>query len=56
MRVYIVVVDVRSNVREQPAADLVGAAVENDEIDRHVVLQQKRASIAVRSACSFGYP
>ena len=50
MRVYIVVVDVRSNVREQPAADLVGAAVENDEIDRHVVLQQKRADGVHRRA------
>lgn len=50
MRVYIVVVDVRSNVREQPAADLVGTAVENDEIDRHVVLQQKRADGVHRRA------
>ena len=41
--VHIVVVDVLGNVGEQLAADLVGFAVENDEVDRHVVVQQKLA-------------
>lgn len=37
----IVVIDVFRDVREQFAADLIGPAVKNDEIDRHVMLQQE---------------
>ena len=41
MRFNIVVIDVFRDIREQFAADLIGPAVKNDEIDRHVMLQQK---------------
>lgn len=41
MRFNIVVIDVFRDVREQLAADLIGPAVKNDEIDRHVMLQQE---------------
>ena len=43
MGVHIVVVDVLGNVGEQLAADLVGLAVENNEVDCHVAAQQELA-------------
>ena len=39
--VYIVVIDVFGDIGKQLAADLVGLTVENDQIDRHIVVQQK---------------
>ena len=39
--IHIVVVDVGGDVREKLIADLVRRAVENDEVDRHVVVQQE---------------
>ena len=43
MGVHIVVVDVLGDVGKQLAADLVGGAVENDQVDRHVAAQQELA-------------
>ena len=48
--VHIVVVDVLGNIGEQFAADLIGLAVENDEVDRHVVVQQELANGVHRHA------
>ena len=48
--VHIVVVDVLGNVGKQLAADLVCLAVENDEVDRHVVVQQELADGVHRHA------
>ena len=39
--VYVVVIDVFGDIGKQLAADLIGLAVENDQIDRHIVVQQK---------------
>ena len=43
MLVHIVIVDVLGNVGKELAADLIGGPVENHQIDRHLVLQQKFA-------------
>ena len=48
--IHIVVVDVGGDVREQFVADLVRRAVENDEVDRHVVVQQELADGVHRHA------
>ena len=43
MLVHIVVVDVRGDVRKELPADLISGPVEDDEVDRHVVLHQELA-------------
>ena len=48
--VHIVVVDVLGNVGEQFAADLIGLTIKNDEVDRHVVVQQELADGVHRHA------
>ena len=37
MLVHIVVIDVLGDICEQLAADLIGGAVKDDDVDRHVV-------------------
>ena len=50
MLVHIVVIDVLSNVREQLAADLIGGAVEDDDVDRHIVFHEELADGVHRHA------
>ena len=42
MLIHIAVIDVLGDVGEQFAADFVAGAVENDDVDRHVVFHEKR--------------
>ena len=50
MLIHIVVVDVLGDVSEQLAADLIGGAVEDDDVDRHIVFHEELANSVHRHA------